>query len=120
MAPHSESFPGLLEEYLKFLEHHRGLREATLYFHRRWGERFLRHLAEHLPGRDLARLTIPIMDAFVLPLARSVGRDTQLLRNIGRASNVRVVISQSFRSARAPTGAAMHSTPAIGHYRRDT
>ncbi len=52
MGSYSKSFPGLLEEYLMFLQHHRGLREATLYFHRRWGERFLHHLAERLPDRD--------------------------------------------------------------------
>src|SRR6202047_2708128 len=67
----------LLEEYLTFLQHHRGLRDATLYFHRRWGQRFLLHLAEHLPDRDLAPLTVQIVDAFVLPLARTVGRGTQ-------------------------------------------
>ena len=75
--PTQNRFQDFLKEYLTFLEHHRGLREATLYFHRRWGERFLHHLAEHLPGRDLARLIIPIVDAFVLPLGCSVGRDTQ-------------------------------------------
>src|ERR1700693_693955 len=67
----------LLEEYLTFLQHHRGLRDSTLYGHRRWGGRFLQHLAEHLPEHDLARLTIPLVDAFVLPLARTVGRGTQ-------------------------------------------
>jgi integrase/recombinase XerD len=77
MVSYPESFPGLLEEYLTFLQRHRGLREATLYSHRRWGTRFLHHLAEHLPDRDLARLTVPIVDAFVLPLARAVGRGTQ-------------------------------------------
>src|ERR1700730_7318002 len=77
MTSYPESFPGLLEEYLTFLQHHRGLREATLYFLRRWGERFLHHLAEHLPDRDLGRLTIPVVDAFVPPLARTVGRETQ-------------------------------------------
>jgi integrase/recombinase XerD len=77
MASDPESFPELLEEYLRFLQHHRGLHEASLYFHRRWGKQFLHHLAEDLPDRDLARLTIPIVDAFVLPLARTVGRETQ-------------------------------------------
>jgi integrase/recombinase XerD len=77
MVSYPESFPGLLEEYLTFLQRHRGLREATLYSHRLWGTRFLHHLAEHLPDRDLARLTVPIVDAFVLPLARAVGRGTQ-------------------------------------------
>jgi hypothetical protein len=67
----------LLEKYLTFLQHHRGLREATLYFHRRWGERFLHHLAQQFPNGDLAQLTVPIVDAFVLPLARTVGRGTQ-------------------------------------------
>jgi integrase/recombinase XerD len=97
MASYPESFPGLLEEYLAFLRQHRGLREATLYFHRRWGEQFLHHLAEHLPDRDLARLTIPIVDAFVLPLARTVGRATQwqiiqtvrgVLRHLHRTARV--------------------------------
>src|SRR3989442_4602940 len=72
-----ECVTALLEEYLTFLQHHRGLRESTLYFHRRWGDAFLRHLAEHLPNHDLAPLTIPVIDYFVLPLARTVGRGTQ-------------------------------------------
>jgi hypothetical protein len=98
MASYSESFPGLLEEYLTFLQHHRGLREATLYFHRRWGERFLHHLAEHLPDRDLTRLTIPIVDAFVLPLARSVGRATQwqIRKSLGeRCSSTRRIAAHA-------------------------
>lgn len=77
MVSYPEPFPGLLEEYLTFLQRHRGLRESTLYSHRRWGKHFLDHLAEHLPNRELARLTVPIVDAFVLPLARTVGRGTQ-------------------------------------------
>lgn len=92
-----DCFAGLLEEHLTFLQHHRGLRDATLYVHRRWGRQFLRHLAEHLPDRDLARLTVPIVDEFVLPLARTVGRGTQsqviqavrgLLRHFHRTGRV--------------------------------
>lgn len=77
MRVRSEDVGPLLEEYLTFLQHHRGLREATLYHHRRWGERFLQHLARSLPDGDLGQLTVPIIDAFVLPLARTVGRGTQ-------------------------------------------
>lgn len=92
-----DCFAGLLEEYLTFLQHHRGLRDSTLYGHRKWGRRFLHHLAEHLPDRDLARLTVPLVDAFVLPLARTVGRGTQsavtqavrgLLRHLHRTGRV--------------------------------
>lgn len=92
-----DCFAGLLEEYLTFLQHHRGLRDATLYVHRKWGRQFLLHLAEHLPDRDLARLTVPIVDEFVLPLARTVGRGTQsqviqavrgLLRHLHRTGRV--------------------------------
>ena len=94
VPPH---FVGLLEEYLTFLQHHRGLRDSTLSARRKWGRRFLHHLAEHLPDRDLARLTIPLVDAFVLPLARTVGRGTQsavtqavrgLLRHLHRTGRV--------------------------------
>jgi integrase/recombinase XerD len=67
----------LLDEYLTFLQHHRGLREATLYFHRRWGRQFLAYLATHLPDGDIGRLTIPIVDEFLHPLVRRVGRGTQ-------------------------------------------
>jgi integrase/recombinase XerD len=92
-----ECVPGLLEEYLTFLQHHRGLRESSLYFHRRWGDAFLHHLAAHLPNHDLARLTVPMIDEFVLPLARTVGRGTQsqvvqavrgLLRHLHRTGRV--------------------------------
>src|SRR5438093_6152769 len=92
-----ECVTALLEEYLTFLQHHRGLRESTLYFHRRWGDAFLHHLAAHLPNHDLARLTIPAIDDFVLPLARTVGRGTQsqviqavrgLLRHLHRTGRV--------------------------------
>jgi integrase/recombinase XerD len=60
----------LLDEYLTFLQHHRGLRESTLYFQRRWGDAFLRYLVKHFPDHDLAHLTIPVIDEFVLPLAQ--------------------------------------------------
>lgn len=77
MACHTQAFPGLLEEYLSFLQHHRGLRDATLYPHRRWGRRFLDYIATCLPQADLSRLTIAIVDDFVRPLVRTVGRGTQ-------------------------------------------
>jgi len=72
-----QRFAHLLEEHLAFLRQHRGLSPATLYFHRRWGARFLQHLADHLPAGDLGRLTAPVVDSFVLPLAPTVGRGTQ-------------------------------------------
>jgi len=74
----AERFTGFLEEYLTFLRQHRGLSPATLYFHRRWGARFLQHLGGQLPGGDLRRLTPPVVDSFVLPLAPTVGRGTQV------------------------------------------
>lgn len=77
MASDTQVGQGLLDEYLAFLERHRGLREATLYYHRRWGRQFLRHLATHLPHGDIGRLTIPIVDEFVHRLVRRVGRGTQ-------------------------------------------
>jgi integrase/recombinase XerD len=127
MAPYSESFPGLLEEYLTFLQHHRGLHEATLYFHRRWGERFLHHLAEHLPGRDLARLTIPIVDAFVLPLARGVGRATQcqiiqtvrgMLRHLQRTGRVAEDWSRFVHGPRRYRLASVPTTISVDEVRR--
>lgn len=72
-----QAFSGLLEEYLSFLQHHRGLRDATLYPHRRWGRRFLDYVATRLTHADLGQLTIPIVDDFVRPLVRTVGRGTQ-------------------------------------------
>ncbi len=92
-----DPFPELLEEYLTFLKHHRGLRDATLYFHRRWGEAFLQHLAKRLPKADLGQLTIALIDEFVLPLVRTTGRGTQiqvlqavrgLLRHLQRTGRV--------------------------------
>lgn len=71
-------FTPLLEEYLAFLRHHRGLSPATLYFHRRWGARFLQHLAECLPGGDFGHLPAQVVDRFILPLAPTVGRGTQI------------------------------------------
>jgi hypothetical protein len=35
-----DDFVGLLDEYLTFLQHHRGLRDSTLYARRKWGRRF--------------------------------------------------------------------------------
>jgi integrase/recombinase XerD len=127
MTSYSESFPGLLEEYLTFLQHHRGLSEATLYFHRRWGERFLHHLAEHLPDRDLARLTIPIVDAFVLPLARSVGRGTQwqiiqtvrgMLRHLHRTGRLAEDWSRFVHGPRRYRLASIPTTISVDEVRR--
>jgi integrase/recombinase XerD len=77
MASATRTGQGLLDEYLAFLDHHRGLRDATLYYHRRWGRRFLRHLATHCPQGDIGRLTIPIVDEFLRRWVRRVGRGTQ-------------------------------------------
>lgn len=114
----SDCFAGLLEEYVTFLQHHRGLRDSTLYARRRWGGRFLHHLAEHLPDGDLTRLTVPLVDAFVLPLARTVGRGTQsavtqavrgLLRHFHRTGRVAadwsrfVQAPRRYRLASVPT-----------------
>ena len=127
MASYPESFPGLLEEYLTFLQHHRGLREATLYFHRRWGEQFLHHLAEHLPDRDFTRLTIPIVDAFVLPLARSVGRGTQwqmiqtvrgMLRHLHRTGRVAEDWSRFVHGPRRYRLASIPTTISVDEVRR--
>jgi site-specific recombinase XerD len=77
MASHKGSFPELLQEYLAFLQDHRGLSDSTLYVHRRWGEEFLRFLAKRLPGANLDALTVPIVDEFVQLRIRSAGRGTQ-------------------------------------------
>ena len=123
----SECFAGLLEEYLTFLEHHRGLRESTLYFHRRWGGAFLHHLAEHLPDHDLARLTVPIVDTFVLPLARGVGRGTQwqviqavrgLLRHLHRTGRVAVDWSRFVQGPRRYRLASLPTTISAEDVRR--
>lgn len=123
----SESFPGLLEEHLTFLQHHRGLREATLYFHRRWGEQFLHHLADYLPDRNLARLTIPIVDAFVLPLARTVGRATQwqiiqtvrgMLRHLHRTGRVAEDWSRFVHGPRRYRLASIPTTISVDEVRR--
>ncbi len=127
MASYPESFPGLLEEYLTFLQRHRGLREATLYSHRRWGKRFLHHLAEHLPDRDLARLTVPIVDAFVLPLARTVGRATQwqviqavrgVLRHLHRTGRVVEDWSRFVQGPRRYRLASIPTTISLDEVRR--
>lgn len=78
MALLVEFFRQIHEEYLTFLRHHRGLREATLYVHRRWGGLFLEHLAKRLPGTDLSQVTIALIDEFVLPLVAKKGRGTQI------------------------------------------
>lgn len=57
----------------RFFNIHRGLREVTLYAHRRWGERFLHHLAQRVQNGDLGQLTVPIVDAFVLLYCRWYG-----------------------------------------------
>jgi len=77
MASHKGSFPELLQEYLAFLQDHRGLSDSALYVHRRWGEEFLRFLVKRLPGANLDALTVPIIDEFVQPCIRSAGRGTQ-------------------------------------------
>lgn len=77
MASNGHPFQALLDEYLAFLQHHRGLAEATLYFHRRWGGRFLEYLATQLPDRDIGQLTISLIDQFLRPVVRTVGRGTQ-------------------------------------------
>lgn len=93
----ADGFPGLLDEYLTFLRHHRGLRDATLYAHRRWGREFLQHLAVRLPRADFSALTVPLIDEFVRPRIRSAGRGTQsqvmqavrgLLRHLHRSGRV--------------------------------
>ena len=123
----SERVATLLEEYLTFLQHHRGLREATLYFHRRWGERFLHHLAQHLPTGDLAQLTVPIVDAFVLPMARSVGRGTQwqmiqavrsLLRHLHRTGRVVEDWSRFVQGPRRYRLASIPTTISVDEVRR--
>jgi integrase/recombinase XerD len=117
----------LLEEYLTFLQHHRGLRDSTLYGHRRWGGRFLHHLAERLPEHDLARLTIPLVDAFVLPLARTVGRGTQwqvvqavrgLLRHLHRTGRVATDWSRFIQGPRRYRLATIPTTISVDEVRR--
>ena len=66
------------DRYLAYLRHHRGLSDATLYFHRRWGGLFLEHLAKYHAIANLDELTIAVVDEFVLPLAHTVGRGTQI------------------------------------------
>jgi integrase/recombinase XerD len=77
MATSQASWKGLLDEYVTFLRHHRGLRDSTLYYHRRWGGAFLRHLLERLPDEDFGSLTISVIDEFVRPRVRVAGRGTQ-------------------------------------------
>jgi len=97
MAFRGHTVPRLLDEYLAFLQHHRGLREATLYPHRRWGCQFLEYLETHLPGGAISELTIPVIDEFLRPLCHTVGRGTQsqlihvvrsLLRHLHRTGRV--------------------------------
>jgi integrase/recombinase XerD len=127
MASDSAAFPGLLEEYLAFLQHHRGLREATLYFHRRWGRQFLDHLARHLPQGDLTKVTIPIIDDFTRPLARTVGRGTQsqliqvvrgLLRHLHRTGRVAQDSSRLVQGPRRHRPCALPTAISVDEVRR--
>ena len=117
----------LLEEYLTFLQHHRGLRGSTLYVHRRWGHRFLLYLAEHLPDRDLAQLTVPIVDAFVLPLVRTLSRGMQwavvqavrgLLRHLHRTGRVMEDWSRFVQGPRRYRLASIPTTISMDEVRR--
>lgn len=76
MALLIEFFRQIHEEYLTFLKHHHGLRDATLYVRRRWGGLFLEHLAKRL-DTQLSQITIALIDDFVLPLVAKKGRRTQ-------------------------------------------
>ncbi len=127
MPPDAECFPGLLDEYLTFLQHHRGLRHATLYFHCRWGRQFLRHLAKVLPQGDLTHLSVPTVDGFVLPLVRTVGRGTQsqitqavrgLLRHLHRTGRVREDWSRFVQGPRCYSLASLPTTIAPADVRR--
>ena len=122
-----ECFAPLLQEYLTFLQHHRGLRASRLYFHRRWGGAFLHHVADRLPDRDLARLTVPVIDEFVLPLARAVGRGTQwqviqavrgLLRHLHRSDRVAVDLSPFIQGPRRYRLASLPTTISPDEVRR--
>lgn len=118
MASDPAPVAALLDEYLAFLAHHRGLGEATLYFHRRWVRQFLAHLASRLPDGDVRALTIAIIDDFTRPLARAVGRRTQsqlvqvvrgLLRHLHRTGRTGqdwsrcVQVPRRYRLATLPT-----------------
>lgn len=127
MRVRSEDIGPLLEEYVTFLQHHRGLREATLYHHRRWGERFLQHLARSLPDGDLAQLTVSVVDAFVLPLARTVGRGTQwaivpavrgVLRHLQRTGRVVHDWSRFVQAPRRYRLASIPTTIGVNEVRR--
>lgn len=127
MPLNPESFSALLDEYLTFLQHHRGLRHATLYFHRRWGRQFLHHLEKVLPRGDLTLLSVPTVDDFVLPLVRTVGRGTQsqitqavrgLLRHLHRTGRVRDDWSRFVQGPRRYSLASLPTTIAPADVRR--
>jgi integrase/recombinase XerD len=127
MAFAAVGFPELLEEYLAFLQHHRGLREATLYFQRRWGGQFLQHLATHLPQGDLTQLTIPVIDDFVRPFVRTVGRGTQsqliqavrgVLRHLHRTARVAQDWSRFVQGPRRYRLASLPTTISVDEVRR--
>ncbi len=122
-----QRFGPLLEEYLTFLRQHRGLSQAALYFHRRWGRRFLQHLARHLPAGDLACLTASIVDSFVLPLAPTVGRGTQsqmvqavrgILRHLCRTGRVAMDLAPLVRGPRRYVLATLPTTLSSAEVRR--
>jgi site-specific recombinase XerD len=122
-----QRFAPLLEEHLTFLCQHRGLNPATLYFHRRWGARFLQHLARHLPEGALGRLTAAVVDSFVLPLAPTVGRGTQsqmvqaargVLRHLCRTRRVATDLAALVRGPRRYGLATLPTTLSSAEVRR--
>lgn len=127
MPADTEPFAGLLAEYLEFLGHHRGLRPATLYVHGRWGRQFLQYLGQRLPEADLCHITVPIIDAFVLPLVRKAGRGTQsqiiqavrgVLRHLHRTGRVADDWSRLIQGPRRYSLASLPGTISAADVRR--
>lgn len=127
MASDAVGFPELLDEYLAFLRDHRGLRDATLYFQRRWGGRFLQHLATQFPSGDLTQVTIAVVDDFLRPFTQRVGRGTQsqliqavrgVLRHLHRTGRVPQDWSRFVQGPRRYRLASLPTTITIDEVRR--
>lgn len=61
--------PGLLDEYVDFLRHHRGLADSTIHIHQRHVEPFLLHLGEKATAEGLHDVPPTAVHSFVLARA---------------------------------------------------
>jgi site-specific recombinase XerD len=73
----NDRWTNLLNEYLRFLEHHRGLSASTIGARASWGRALFECLGKQLGDAPLGTITIGMIDAFVLERAAGVSRGYQ-------------------------------------------